>query len=82
LKDDEEQSDLSPAIKSASPVRRSFPLRLARSLRDKAWSYARLDGVSLNHFVTLAVAEKVTRLEQQTAAPDAAATSKQVNRFG
>jgi predicted HicB family RNase H-like nuclease len=43
--------------------RTSFPLRLAVSLRDRAQLLAAQDGVSLNHFISLAVAEKVSRLE-------------------
>jgi len=46
----------------------SFPLRLATSLRDRAQLLATRDGISLNHFVSLAVAEKVSRLEAATAA--------------
>ena len=41
----------------------SFPLRLSASLRDQAKALAREDGVSLNHFINLALAEKVSRLE-------------------
>jgi hypothetical protein len=40
-----------------------FPLRLAKSLKDTAGLFARRDGVSLNHFINLAVAEKISRLE-------------------
>jgi hypothetical protein len=43
-----------------------FPLRLAISLRDMACSLAHKDGVSLNHFISLAVAEKISRLESET----------------
>jgi hypothetical protein len=40
----------------------SFPLRLAASLRRQAQLLASQDGVSLNHFISLAVAEKISRL--------------------
>jgi hypothetical protein len=40
----------------------SFPLRLAASLRRQAQLLASQDGVSLNHFINLAVAEKISRL--------------------
>jgi hypothetical protein len=40
----------------------SFPLRLAASLRRQAQLLASEDGVSLNHFISLAVAEKIARL--------------------
>ena len=44
----------------------SYPLRLASSLRDMASNLAQRDGVSLNHFISLAVAEKISRLETET----------------
>ena len=40
----------------------SLPLRLAASLRRQAQLLASQDGVSLNHFISLAVAEKISRL--------------------
>ena len=46
--------------------RMAFPLRLAISLRDMANILAQKDGVSLNHFISLAVAEKISRLESET----------------
>jgi HicB family len=42
--------------------RLSFPLRLAASLKQRAKLLAREDGVSLNHFISQAVAEKISRL--------------------
>jgi hypothetical protein len=42
----------------------TFPLRLPLSMRDAATELAHKDGVSLNHFISLAVAEKISRLEQ------------------
>ena len=47
----------------------SFPLRLPMSVRDAANELARKEGVSLNHFISLAVAEKITRLEQSALNP-------------
>jgi hypothetical protein len=44
----------------------TYPLRLAASLRDMASQLAQTDGVSLNHFISLAVAEKISRLESET----------------
>lgn len=41
----------------------SFPLRLCPSTRLQATKLAQADGISLNHFISLAVAEKITRLE-------------------
>ena len=40
----------------------SFPLRLGVSLKQRAELLASQDGVSLNHFISLAVAEKISRL--------------------
>ncbi len=41
----------------------SFPLRLPFSIRRQADDLAQKDGLSLNQFISLAVAEKITRLE-------------------
>jgi hypothetical protein len=46
--------------------RMTYPLRLAASLRDVASQLAQTDGVSLNHLISLAVAEKISRLESET----------------
>jgi predicted HicB family RNase H-like nuclease len=48
---------------------KQFPLRLARSLREAANLIARREGISLNHFISLAVAEKVSRIGQVSASP-------------
>lgn len=40
-----------------------FPLRLSPSLRAQASSMAEQEGISLNHFISLAIAEKVIRME-------------------
>jgi hypothetical protein len=45
--------------------RMTFPLRLAISLKDVAAMLARKDGVSLNNFISIAVAEKISRLESE-----------------
>lgn len=42
----------------------SFPLRLPHSMRRQANDLAHREGLSLNQFISLAVAEKITRLEQ------------------
>lgn len=44
--------------------RQSFPLRLSDSLKREASRLAEEEQVSLNHFIALAVAEKLSRLEQ------------------
>jgi predicted HicB family RNase H-like nuclease len=41
--------------------RMTFPLRLAISMKEMANILAQKDGVSLNHFISLAVAEKISR---------------------
>lgn len=58
----------------------SFPLRLPRTTRVQAGELARREGVSLNEFIRLAVAEKITRLEQF--APQGEAESKEERNQG
>ena len=41
----------------------SFPLRLPFTMRRQAIDIAEREGLSLNQFISLAVAEKITRLE-------------------
>jgi hypothetical protein len=48
---------------------KQLPLRLARSLKAAATLMADREGVSLNHFISLAVAEKVSRLQQENSSP-------------
>lgn len=43
--------------------RKSFPLRMPSAIRALAIEIARFDGISLNQFITEAIAEKITRLE-------------------
>jgi len=42
----------------------TFPLRLPRSTRMLANDLAAREGLSLNHFISMAVAEKIARLEK------------------
>jgi predicted HicB family RNase H-like nuclease len=51
------------------PHAKLFPLRLPRSLRAAAQLMAERDGISLNYFISLAIAEKVERVEQEKAPP-------------
>jgi len=44
----------------------SFPLRLSASTRQQANDLAKREGISLNHFISLAVAEKISRLEHDS----------------
>lgn len=48
---------------------KSFPLRLSRTLHEEARTSAAEEGISLNHFIEIAVAEKVTRMEIETRTP-------------
>jgi hypothetical protein len=43
-----------------------FPLRLPKSVSDAAKQIAAQEGISLNQFISLAVAEKIIRVEQNT----------------
>jgi predicted HicB family RNase H-like nuclease len=70
---DEDGSDRSRIMNADASPRRSFPLRLAKSLRETASTLARRDGISLNHFICLAVAEKISRLEPDGPALEAPA---------
>lgn len=48
-----------------------FPLRLAKSLREAADAMAMQQGISLNHFIAIALAEKISRIEHQaTSSPN------------
>lgn len=43
----------------------TYPLRLPKSLKEKVTQSAKRDGVSVNQFIALAVAEKVSALETE-----------------
>ncbi len=45
------------------PNSRSYPLRLCASMREQVTHLARLEGISVNHFISLALAEKISRLQ-------------------
>ncbi|SEG42612.1 HicB family protein [Bryocella elongata] len=47
--------------------KQSFLLRLPPTLREQAASIAQEEGISLNHFIGLALAEKVSRMQQRSA---------------
>ncbi len=61
--------DANNQVKDKDDHAKQFPLRLARSLREAANLIARREGISLNHFISLAVAEKVSRIGQVSASP-------------
>lgn len=46
--------------------KQSFLLRLPNSVREQATEIAREEGTSLNHFISLAVAEKLSRMRQRS----------------
>jgi hypothetical protein len=46
---------------------KTFPLRLPPSLRRQSTEFAELEGLSLNHFISMAVAEKISRMELSAA---------------
>jgi hypothetical protein len=48
---------------------KGFLLRLPVSVHDQAEELALQDGVSLNHYISQAVAERNTRLQQKKEAP-------------
>jgi hypothetical protein len=48
----------------------TFPLRLPLTMRREANELAHREGLSLNHFISLAVAEKIVRMENSSRAED------------
>ncbi len=59
----------------------SFPLRLSPSTRQQASDLAHAEGISLNHFISIAVAEKIGRMEQASLRNELL-RSKQTNALG
>ncbi len=53
-------------MSDGTKLRRSFPLRLSLSMQRQANDLARLEGLSLNQFIMLAIAEKIGRMEHAT----------------
>jgi hypothetical protein len=47
----------------------AFPLRLPRTMRREITGLARHEGMSVNQFITIAVAEKMARLELENPHP-------------
>ena len=60
----------------------SFPLRLAASLKRQAMLLASQDGVSLNHFISLAVAEKISRMGAESSPAATGSQQKSAKAFG
>jgi hypothetical protein len=56
-----------------------FPLRLAKSLREAANAIAKQQGISLNHFISVALAEKINRSEHQVPSSPNSALSKDID---
>ncbi|MFT4112656.1 toxin-antitoxin system HicB family antitoxin [Silvibacterium sp.] len=61
---------------------RCFPLRLSPTMRQQAVELAEREGISLNHFITLALAEKITRLERVQLQADPAQPHPRERRTG
>jgi hypothetical protein len=53
---------------------KSFPLRLPRTTRQQIDKLAEDEGISINNFISLAVAERIIRLEQYFQTSDALKT--------
>ena len=45
-----------------TPIK-TFPLRLSRTMRFQVKNLAELEGISVNQFIAIAIAEKLARLE-------------------
>jgi hypothetical protein len=52
-------------VDTGNKARKVFPLRLPRTAFDEARVQAQLEGISLNHFISLAVVEKLARIESR-----------------
>jgi predicted HicB family RNase H-like nuclease len=44
----------------------TYPLRLPKSLKDQVAKVAKRDGISINQFIAIAVAEKISALETES----------------
>jgi hypothetical protein len=56
-----------------------FPLRLAKSLREAANAMAAQQGISLNHFISVALAEKISRSEHPASSPPQSALPNDID---
>jgi hypothetical protein len=56
-----------------------FPLRLAKSLREAAKAIAMQQGISLNHFIAVALAEKISRSEHQASSSPNSTLGKDID---
>lgn len=52
-------------MRQKKPAVSKFPLRLMQSVRSVAESFSRREGVSLNQFINIAVAEKLAHLQHE-----------------
>ena len=66
----------------------TYPLRLPHSMKAGLEKFSKLDGVSINQFVNVAVAEKLAMLQAEdffksrAAKADVAAFDRQMSRLG
>ncbi len=56
---------MKPEAKPSRPAVAKFPLRLMPSVRKSAEAFSEQEGVSLNQFINVAVAEKLAHLEHE-----------------
>jgi predicted HicB family RNase H-like nuclease len=61
-------------MKTETKKSNSFPLRLPRTMRQEVDKLADSDGISVNHFISLALAEKISRLERYFQTSEASVT--------
>ena len=62
-------NDLSPVSQTPEMKQKTYPLRITPSLRSEVQRLAREELISMNHFITLAIAEKLTRMNSPISLP-------------
>jgi hypothetical protein len=61
-------------MKAETKKKNSFPLRLPRSMRQQVGELADDHSISINQFISLALAEKISRLERYFQTSEASVT--------
>ena len=59
----------------------TYPLRLPKSLKDEVAKVAKRDGTSINQFIAIAVAEKISALETERFFAERAKQADMVEAF-
>ncbi len=54
-----------PDLEVSQMPHRTYPLRLSPSMREQVERVAKKDQISVNHFIALALAEKLSRMEHE-----------------